>query len=59
MSEGYHFALKELADVEGEREEDEWADVADESVLVRGGVLLSPVVVKWMVDGHVSFHGHT
>ena len=59
MSEGYHFALKELADVEGEREKDEWADVADESVLVRGRVLLSPVIIEGVVDCHVPFHCYT
>ena len=46
---GYKFALKELAEVEDDREEDERADVTDESVLVRGRVPLHPVVVERVV----------
>ena len=46
---GYKFALKELAEVEDDREEDERADVTDESVLVRGRVPLHPVVLERVV----------
>ena len=56
---GYKFALKELAEVEDDREEDERADVTDESVLVRGRVPLHPVVVERVVYCCVSLHCYT
>ena len=59
MTKGNNFALKELADVEGNGEDDEWTDITDESVLVRGRVLLPPVIVEGVVDCHVPFHCYT
>ena len=46
---GYKFALKELAEVEDDREEDERADVFEESDLVGGRGPLHPVVVERVV----------
>ena len=57
--EGYKFALKELAEVEDDRDKDERADVSDESVLVRGRVPQHPVVVERVVYRGVPLHCYT
>ena len=50
--ETHDVALKELADVEEDWKDQQGADVADDPVLVGGGVLLPAPVVQWMVDSH-------
>ena len=50
-------ALKELADVEEDGEGQQGADVADDPVLVGGGVLLPAPVVQRVVDGREPLQG--
>ena len=55
--ETHDVALKELADVEEDWEGQQGADVANDPVLVGGGVLLPAPVVQWMVDSHEPLQG--
>ena len=55
--ETHDMALKELVDVKKDGEDKKGADIAENPVLVRGGVLLPASVVQRVVDSHEPLQG--